>query len=125
DAMTMALEVKSVRPKLVLDRRLTTCEGLPDEVPDGPLSLCFSTPVLLTSADVTKQPRSLLTTLAARVSGLARWHDLTLALDRAQLVSMADHLLFSWFEPRLIRWRRRSFRQDKVIPMSGTLGTLT
>jgi hypothetical protein len=124
-AMTAALQTKSVGLKVVLDHERTMYRGLPDSVPDGPLGLCFCTPVLLTSTDVTAQPRSLLTTLLARIGGLARWHDLTLALDRGRLGSLADRLVFRWVEPRPVCWRRRSFRQRKVIPMSGTLGTLS
>jgi hypothetical protein len=125
DAMARALQTIWLRSDDFSAHQTMVCQSLPAESANGALALHFMTPVLLTSANVTKQPRSLVTSLAARIAGLARWHDLSLKLDRAALVATLGDLTFSWIRPRRVRWRRHSSRQNRVIPMSGILGTLT
>lgn len=89
------------------------------------LLLEFLQPVAQTSASPIEKPQSLPMTLAARIAGFARWHDLGLEFDRQLLRECVRRLSFEWVDPRKVSWTRRSGQQGRVIPMSGYLGTLT
>ncbi|WP_110030322.1 CRISPR system precrRNA processing endoribonuclease RAMP protein Cas6 [Hoeflea marina] len=107
----------------VIARTILARPGLALSPPSAPV-LDFLSPVLLTSIDVIEHPRSLLTTAAARIAGLARWHDLELSLDRAALVDLSHRLDFFWLDAVGLRWKRRSRKQNREIRMAGTIGRL-
>lgn len=88
------------------------------------LILDFLTPATLTGNTIRHNPRGLITTAAARLSGIARWHDLALDVDRDALVMATRLLDFEWVEPTSVRWQRGSSRQEKSFQMGGFVGRL-
>jgi len=86
--------------------------------------LDFRTPVTLTGNTVKQNPRGLITTAAARLAGLARWHDTALELDRETLVHATRQLDFEWIDAMPIQWQRGSSRQEKSFLMGGLVGRL-
>lgn len=70
-------------------------------------------------------PASLLTGLANRLSGLARWHGLELAADFQGLKRVAQSLQWEVSEGEHPHWLRQSRKQGgRFIPMEGFLGDL-
>jgi len=83
----------------------------------------FLSPLVLANADPRERPSSLLTGLGARISGLARWHDVSVdrLTDWKTLKARAAALDYSFEDIELCKWARGSTRQDRHIPMSGML----
>lgn len=70
-------------------------------------------------------PQSMLTGLANRVSGLARWHGLELVEDFKELKRLIQSLQGEFEQAERHHWFRQSQRQDgRNIPMEGFLGDL-
>jgi hypothetical protein len=97
------------------------------EIPDSPqtVELEFLTPVVLSGISPLEYPVSLLSSMVVRASGLARWHDLCLVTDRDALRASLNAAAFEWSDTQRVDWRRGSNRQDKAVPMSGYLGSLS
>jgi CRISPR-associated endoribonuclease Cas6 len=85
----------------------------------------FLTPVALSGTSPLEYPASLISTMAFRAAGLARWHDSRLTVDRPQLHEMIDAVRFEWNGAQGVSWQRGSSRQGKAIPMSGYVGRLS
>lgn len=62
---------------------------------------------------------SLLSSLGNRVSGLARWQDALIEADWPDLKARASGLRLTCLATTSESWQRRSFRQDRRIPMQG------
>lgn len=62
---------------------------------------------------------SLLSSLGNRVSGLARWQDAEIEADWPDLKARAGAIDLACLANDSERWERRSFRQDRRIPMQG------
>lgn len=70
-------------------------------------------------------PPSLITGLAGRLSGLARWHGVELAADFSAVKSIAQGLQWEAHEKEPVHWFRQSQRQGaRTIPMSGFWGDI-
>lgn len=116
------------RPAVPLGRRIVTEEAVP--VPDadaGPAVLVFHTPVAFRSgAELTApNPRTLISGLGNRVSGLARWLDTGVEADWRALAEHADTLHADVSGLRLAAWSRRSARQEgRAIPLGGWHGRM-
>ena len=108
----------------ILDRSISSVEGLEVPYVGERLRLDFLSPVLLSKKKVIHASRSLITTTAARLSGLARWHDAELVIDRQVLVETSHRLTYDWFGPTKVNWMRKSDRQNRLIPMAGYVGGL-
>lgn len=67
---------------------------------------------------------SLLASLGNRVSGLARWQDCEVAADWTGLKALAAGVAMRCLASSSARWERRSFRQDRRIPMAGDVPVL-
>ena len=111
----------------IAGRRLATWDGI--AVPPAPAlaELSFVTPLCLRQGGVPAfdGPRMLLSSLANRIAGLARWHDARIAADWRGLAEAADELHSDAAGLRSVRWTRRSDRQGRrLIPMTGLTGTL-
>lgn len=119
-------------PLEVLDRVITFgseaahgAEALSAAAPQA-VSLAFSSPVVLrrdghAGLDVV----SLLTGLGNRISGLARWMGVAVHADWRALRADAEALTVTEAEMQPVRWRRRSNRQGREIPMHGFVGHLS
>lgn len=110
----------------VLGREITHLDG-PD-LAEASLTarLRFLTPLCQRRGnDLLLDPPSLMTGLANRLSGLARWHGLELAEDWRALKDMAQGLQWDLQGGAKVNWQRRSNRQQgRDIPMAGLLGDL-
>lgn len=87
----------------------------------------FVSPLVSGAADPREHPESLLTTgLGTRLSGLARWHDLSLdaCCDWRAIKSAASGFQYTFENVEEVKWRRGSERQNRKIPMRGVLGCL-
>lgn len=62
---------------------------------------------------------SLFSSLGNRVSGLARWQDALIEADWPDLKARASGLRLTCLATTSESWQRRSFRQDRRIPMQG------
>jgi hypothetical protein len=109
----------------ILSRRIVGRNG-PVALPrSDELILDFLSPVLLSGVDIGYHPASLIPTLAARLAGLALWHDLALKVDREMVSALGRQLDFLWLSVNRLQWTRVSSRQGSmVIPMSGLTGRL-
>lgn len=113
-------------PKLAITRRsIRAAQGVRPTERDR-VVLDLVSPVTLTGHSPLERPASLITGLAARISGLARWHDVAVDVctDWKALKERARGLEYSFEDIETVRWTRGSRRQDRAIPMSGTLGCL-
>jgi len=95
------------------------------DLENGELELELLSPLTMTGTSPLDRPQSLLTTFAARLSGLARWMDSSFDMDRAMLRDAAAALEFDWRNVHPVTWKRHSSRQGKTISMGGILGSLT
>lgn len=111
------------KPKIVR-RSIHGDTGVEPVMARNGLILDFLTPVTLTGNAVKQNPRALVTTAAARLAGLARWHDLALEMDREELVAATRNLAFEWVEAIPVQWQRGSARQGKSFQMGGLVGRL-
>lgn len=109
---------------VITNRIIAVKDGIDWPDPQTGLILDFLTPATLTGNTIRHNPRGLITTAAARLSGIARWHDLALEVDRDALVEATRMLDFEWVEPSLIQWQRGSSRQEKSFQMGGFVGRL-
>lgn len=108
----------------IVSRRINAEAGLSYPDDGRPVALEFLLPVAITGGTPLEKPRSLLSTLAVRAVGLARWHDLELETDRDEFARLLDQVEFHWQSPRKVSWLRGSNRQGKLIPMNGLTGLL-
>jgi hypothetical protein len=114
-------------PKFAIARRSsTTITGVSAALTAREVELELVSPLVLTGRDPRERPESLITGLGARVSGLARWHDVGLdeMNDWKALRSEAGALRYTFEAPEKVSWQRGSRRQDRGIPMAGLLGRL-
>ncbi len=109
----------------IVSRTISAQHGLDASLAGPEITLDFLAPVVQSSTSPLVRPQSLIAALAARASGLARWHDVQLAIDRDELLGAIDQLDFEWINARQIQWTRGSNRQHKAIPMSGHVGQLS
>lgn len=109
---------------VITDRTISSRGAVEVSEPRSGVILDFLTPATLTGNAVKHNPRGLITTAAARLSGLARWHDLALDVDRDELVEATRLLDFEWIEASAVRWQRGSSRQEKAFEMGGIVGRL-
>lgn len=114
-------------PKVAIKRRsLRLMQGVTSPGIRQDVVLAFVSPLTLTGAKPQDRPASLITGLAARVGGLARWHDV--AIDERtnwkELKERAHGLEYGFSEIEKVRWTRGSRRQDRSIPMNGVIGRL-
>lgn len=109
---------------VITDRTIASGELVDMSEPRSGMILDFLTPATLTGNTIKHNPRGLITTAAARLSGLARWHDLALEMDRDALVESTRLLDFEWIEATSVRWQRGSYRQEKAFQMGGIVGRL-
>nr|WP_321444803.1 CRISPR system precrRNA processing endoribonuclease RAMP protein Cas6 [uncultured Cohaesibacter sp.] len=108
----------------IIDRHIESVAGLQAEISSDLLRLDFLSPVLLSKKNVVHSPRSLITTVAVRLAGLARWHDAKLAMPNELIVEVSHRLNFEWFGAYDVKWIRQSNRQNKKLNMAGTIGQL-
>jgi hypothetical protein len=108
----------------ITERRIETVSPPSQTETVGQIELQFLTPVTLSSTSVLEKPHSLVTTLAARLAGLGRWHDLEIVTDREALRKSALAITYSWTEVEPLSWSRGSKRQDRSVPMRGLRGNL-
>lgn len=90
--------------------------------PEG-VELQFVSPLVQSTNAPTERPASLITGLGERLSGLARWHDVSLD-DRVywQTVrSVSQNLRYEFEDNEDDTWNRHSFPQKRTIPMKGML----
>lgn len=115
-------------PVAVAGRDIELIDGLMPPLGERGLALEFLTPLALRDGqDVHANPVSLLTGLANRVGGLARWHGVMLDLDPAALKAEAELVggRGRWSDLRTpAPWRRGSKAQGRSNTMEGVLGTL-
>lgn len=112
-------------PKREINSRTIEAESSLDfSSADQEFILDFLAPVVLSSTSPITRPQSLISALAVRAAGLARWHDLRLEIDRDELHSSIDQLDLEWSNARDIHWTRGSNRQQRTIPMGGHVGQL-
>lgn len=109
---------------IITDRTIRAGSEIHLSRPRNGMILDFLTPVTLTGNTVKQSPRGLVTTAAARLAGMARWHDLALEHDRETLVQATRNLNFEWMEATMVRWQRGSSRQAKSFAMAGLVGRL-
>jgi hypothetical protein len=117
-----------VRARLrVSEYRIERIEGVPPPAAGGAVRLHFATPfVVAQGGALTLAPAALIASLANRIRGLARWHDLDLDMDWPKTLARAAELTLT--EPRLTPWLwdRRSTRSGpRAIPMRGLSGAFT
>lgn len=111
----------------VTDRALGVSEGLPVADLSRGAVLEFLSPVALRSGSAEHvEPAAMITSLANRVGGLARWHGVQLALDAAALKAEAAALAAEaeWSGAEALSWRQRSLAQDRSRMMVGVTGAL-
>lgn len=111
----------------IVSRRATTVIGCEAIRAGGAVEIEIVSPLVLTGRDLRSQPESLITGLGTRISGLARWHDVSIddKVDWAALKSAAASLSYDIADAAPVRWSRGSNRQGRAIPMSGLMGRLT
>lgn len=109
---------------VIVDRTIVMAEPIDFRAPRSGMILDFVTPATLTGNTIKHNPRGLITTAAARLSGLARWHDVALHIDREALVQATRLLDFEWIEATNVHWQRGSSRQEKSFRMGGIVGRL-
>lgn len=110
----------------VIDRMVGSGEA-PDYSISTPraIALDFMSPVNLTGKSVIDHPASLLAMLPFRLTGVARWMDFDLVLNRDCFLDAIQRLSFSWTDFSRLDWVRKSGPQKKKIPMKGYMGRLS
>jgi len=105
---------------------MRSTEGVAVDPQAGSVRLRFLTPFALRSRGSDRfGASSLLMSLANRISGLARWHDLEIAEDWKHLKLDAERLTTDGSETWPVQWDRHSRRQPGVnIPVSAAMGTI-
>lgn len=111
----------------VIDRRYWSEEALAEAAASESLVLAFETPLEIRHKEGARADaagssftlKSLVATLANRVSGLARWQDAALVTDFRALTEQAVVLPVQVLDHLPDRWRRFSRRQGQWIPMGG------
>ncbi len=114
-------------PKVeIRQRSIRVAQGIQQLPGRDSAVLDLLTPLTLTGGSPNERPASLITGLAARVSGLARWHDVGIdaLTDWKALKERARGLDYGFSDIETARWKRGSRRQDRSIPMSGVRGRL-
>ena len=110
-------------------RWIGVTEGVAAAPPSGArLRLAFVTPLILRQGDRSHaDPESLIKSLANRVSGLALWHGVALAVDGPALAAEAAVLGAGaeWEAPIRAAWKRGSRAQRRRMDLRGMTGTLT
>lgn len=112
----------------VTGRELTSSEAVVVPVTAGGALLLFETPLHLRRTedpdpDAPPDFPALVSSLANRVSGLARWQDAALDLDAGALKSLARSLRVRWEVARPEEWDRYSHLQARSVPMEGTVAS--
>jgi len=112
------------RGSRIVDRRVWTTDRVEFPERADAIVLAFHTPVEIRYRDgAPDSPAaamwSLLASLGNRVSGLARWQDTELDADFSALRESARALSITGLFTEAEDWTRRSFRQNRVIPMQG------
>ncbi len=120
--------IPDVAGSRVVDRQIWSSEGVVVPAAEA-VVLAFQSPLAIrfkgegpASADAALW--SLLASLGNRVSGLARWQDCEVVADWAGLKAMAAGVAMRCLSSSQERWERRSFRQDRRIPMAGDVPVL-
>lgn len=109
-------------------RDIAVSQGLPLPEPDRGTVLAFQTPLVLRQDQTAHaDPASLITSLANRVSGLARWHGLCLDVPGPALAAEAAKLAAGarWDGPARQSWMRGSQVQGRRMPVQGISGRLS
>ena len=112
----------------LIRREVAVSEGLPLPEPDQDIVLEFRTPLVLRQDQAAHaDPASLITSLANRVSGLARWHGLCLDVPGPSLAVEAARLAAGarWHDPARQSWVRGSKVQGRRMLVQGVSGRLT
>ena len=115
------------RPLEVAARTVSGVEGIP--VPDlsAGAVLRFLSPMALRSGQNEHiRPASLITGLANRVGGLARWQGVRLDIDPTQLKVEAEQAgaRAKWLNVESWRWQRGSRAQGRMYSVAGVTGEL-
>ena len=108
-------------------REIAVSEGLPLPAPGHAAILEFLTPLVLRQDQTAHaDPASLITSLANRVSGLARWHGLCLDVPGPLLAVEATRMAAGarWQKAARHSWMRGSQVQGRRMPVEGLLGQL-
>lgn len=128
-------------PLKISGRSIGASEGVETETFGNGVALDFLTPFSMSRDDrdekgkaskVAKDkrqhsdPASLMTNLAFRLTGLARWHGFGLDYDLDALTAEARSIgsQSDWPNPRHVRYQRRSHIQGRSLNMSGRQGIL-
>lgn len=115
--------IPDVAGSRVVDRRIWSSEGV--TVPQAEaVILEFTSPLEIrfkgnAPASAEAALWSLFSSLGNRVSGLARWQDAEIMADWPALKERARAIEITCLATTSERWQRRSFRQDRRIPMQG------
>ena len=111
---------------IIHGRRVVTADAVPLP-PDGPVVIHFRTPVGFRSGVTARfpGPRTLISGLGNRISGLARWQDCRAEADWRAIADHVETLAADTADLREHRWARRSARQGgDGIPVNGWTGRL-
>jgi hypothetical protein len=116
--------IPDVAGSRVVDRQIWSSEGVPVPEAARAVILEFVSPLEIRfKGDVPESRQaalwSLLSSLGNRVSGLARWQDAEIVADWPDLKARACGIEFTCLATASESWQRRSFRQDRRIPMQG------
>jgi hypothetical protein len=115
------------RPFTVANREIGMAGGIPTAPLAAGASLRFRSPVALREGSRAHvEPAAMITSLANRVSGLARWHGVRLEIDAAALKAEAQRLgqAAEWVEAAPVAWRRGSAAQQRQHGMVGLVGEM-
>ena len=109
-------------PPLKLTSRITRhTRGVSYPAAPPGVEIAFLSPLAMSGHDPRQQPVSLLTGLGARLSGLARWHGLSLDMGDVckSIKRAANQFHYVFEEVEEAGWNRGSERQNRRIPMRG------
>ncbi|HRY26958.1 MAG: hypothetical protein R3D28_23630 [Geminicoccaceae bacterium] len=116
--------IPDVRGSRIVDRAIGSTAGVAVPASARAVVLAFDSPLEIRWRDAGPASASaalwsLLSSLGNRVSGLARWQDAGIQADWPELRARAATLEMTCLANDSERWQRRSFRQDRRIPMQG------
>lgn len=116
--------IPGVAGSRVVDRQIWSSEGVAVPEATDAVIMEFASPLEIRfKRDGPASPQaalwSLLSSLGNRVSGLARWQDAEIAADWSDLKARSGGIELTCLATASESWQRRSFRQDRRIPMQG------